>query len=54
MISTEPVLRTAEDEKYDQEQRVKNFLDGVYEDWPNDAGVSNCHEGPKSDLANNF
>lgn len=36
----EPIHRDAQDEKVDSELAIKNLVDGVYEEWPNEAGVS--------------
>lgn len=39
-IGDEPIRRTAHEEVEDQELAVKNLVNGAYEDWPCEAGVS--------------
>jgi hypothetical protein len=44
VATVEPIRRNQADEKLDYEETLKNIADGVYEGWPNEAGVSSSSE----------
>lgn len=39
-IGGEPIKRYVQNEVEDSELAIKNLVDGVYDEWPNEAGVS--------------
>lgn len=36
--------RTAQEEEADEQEILQNFLDKKYDDWPNEAGVSETRD----------